>query len=199
MKRHTQLAAVAAYVSLTGSLATAAPVPKDLQDLATKWSQLKQKEGANARLQMQFYENGEDPMRHGTVILDAETARTREAGGAIFSSTFETLTDDVQHTMLTRLFPSKEPAPILCEGLEIKPYTPKKGGSLTPQELKKAEAVHNASACKENMRETLSGILHGDPKTFVYEVHSDAGSEVVAYVQSMIDGTTYLRYQFQVR
>jgi hypothetical protein len=199
MKRHTQLAAMAAYVSLAGGMVTAAPMPKDLQDLADKWSHLQKKEGAETRLRMQFYENGEDSARQGTLIFESESARTREAGGNISLSAFDTLTEDVQHTIFTKIFPSKQPAPILCEALQLKPYSPKKSGALTPLELQKAEAMHYTRACKESMQDTLAGILHGDPKTFVYEVHSDTGSEVVAYVQSMIDATTYLRYQFQVR
>ena len=199
MKRHTQFAAMAAYVSLTGSMATAAPIPKDLQDLADKWSHLQRKEGTETQLRMEVYENGEEPTLHGTLILAAEYAKVQEAGGNISFSAFETLTDEVQHTILAKIFPSKAPAPLLCEALVLKPYTPKKGATLTPQEFQKAEATHNARACKDNMQDALAGILRGDPKTFVYEVHRDAGKQVVAYVQSMIDAKTYLRYQFQIR
>lgn len=199
MKRHTPFFAMAVSVALSSAAATAMPLPKDLQDLAEKWEQLQKKDGAEARLRLQVYETGEESLRHGTLLFDMESARTREGGGNIASSTFETIREDVPATLITRLFPSQQPAPILCEALALKPYAPKKGVTLTPQEIQKAEMQHQAKACKDAVQDTLAGILYGDPKTFVYEVHSDVGTEVVAYVQSMLDGNTYLRYQFQVR
>ena len=199
MKSHTPLFAMAASLALSSAVATAMPLPNDLQKLTDKWEQLQKKDGAEASLRLQVYETNEESARHGTLLFEMESAHTREGGGNITSSSFETLTADVPDTLVTRLFSSQQPAPILCNALVLKPYAPKKTVTLSPEELQKAEMQHQAKACKDAVQETLAGVLYGDPTTFLYEVHSDVGTEVVAYVQSIFTTNVYLRYQFQVR
>ena len=180
----------------------AAEKPKDLEGLLKRWERVEKNESFTKLMNLEERSmTGVSSEQISAAIFtnEIEASRIGEKN-QLKSVNFESLDIESRKSILKRLFPKTIYIQSFCAAYKNKVIKIDES-DMSEDEKKEHVKKIRLAQCKRNTDFLLGGVLHADLNVYLLETKNTAEMEkqkLVFYVQSMIDESYFLRYEFQV-
>ena len=176
-------------------------MPKDLVDLVNRWNTLQKQEGFVSLASGPQEQTHPDTFDMTEQLWNEIESFDTEKKSQLKSVGFKRLEKNVRSKVLKHILPAESSEIRFCAIFPTKIYKPKAGEELNEEKLKQAQMRYNRSNCRKLTSDALGGILHTNPTTYLLKTTFGGlreNSEIIFYVQSIVDPTKYLRYHFSI-
>lgn len=176
-------------------------MPKDLRDLVNRWDNVPKKENflevASGPVKAEIFED----FNISKYLAEELDKIDEEKKNRISDIAFKRLQGDVRAHLIKHVLPPEKESSEFCRLIVMKPFKAKESDNMTADELLDAQKRSHKAQCRKTTSDVLGGIFHTNPETYLLKLSLDGPTkttEIVFYVQSIVDSSQYLRYHFVI-